>query len=147
MLYLQKKGFLLNEITPFRDFFYMAIVPFSVLWGGAVYAKKQKEKDNEKAKSEKLEEEKKAKSESLTLDSFRRIEEMIKDESKKREKSEEQTSKIMLEQSKMIKTEDANKKFVDAEIFNMYSSNIEGQLSDIKDDVKELIQCVKRIDK
>ena len=133
MVYLEKKGFFLNEITPFRDFFYMAFIPISIVWGGAVYARKQKEKDDAKAKSGKM-----------VVDSFRRIEEMIKDESKKREKSEEQTSKIMLEQSKMIKAEDADKKFVDADLFKMYSSNIAEQLTDIKDDVKELIQYVRK---
>tara|TARA_R110001606_G_scaffold2504_4_gene10969 strand:+ start:5032 stop:5538 length:507 start_codon:yes stop_codon:yes gene_type:complete len=127
MLYLRKKEQILDVIPPLKDFFSIYataafIIPATLLLMKMRWEeKKEKKRDRLKAIEDQ---------EKFTNNSFLEIKAML-------EKSDEKTTRLELEQGKMMKKEDARDEFVDNKRFDLQTESFNKRFDTIEETAKE----------
>ena len=127
MLYLSKKGDLMEEIKPLKDFLLMFMTPGFVVGVVLLWIKIKHTERNEEAKEKIKAQEKK---ENFTNNSFLEIKELFN-------KSNNKINEIKIEQGKMMKKEDARDEFVDNKRFDLQTESFNKRFDTIEETAKE----------
>jgi hypothetical protein len=128
VLYLIKKGFRMDEIKPLKDFLVMFITPGFVA-GIVLFWIKIKHTEKKEAARDKREARRKEKE--FTNNSFLEIKTLLV-------KSDNKINRIEQEQGRMMKKEDARKEFIDKDILDIHTKNIDKRFDSANEKIDAL---------